>query len=126
MTTTDALVWLALNCYFEARGESFDGKKMIAHVVLNRAQRRNMNVADVIRESRQFSWYNSSVIPHIDNPAALFECFGATFKALMERLYGLDGYGADHYHADYVDPYWNDSMQAVKTVGNHIFYDSSG
>ena len=30
--------------------------------------------------------------------------------------------GADHYHADYIDPFWNDSMVLITTIGNHKFY----
>ena len=32
--------------------------------------------------------------------------------------------GADHYHADYIDPDWNDHMILVITIGNHKFYKS--
>jgi len=29
---------------------------------------------------------------------------------------------ATHYHADYVDPYWNQSMVRLTKIGRHIFY----
>jgi spore germination cell wall hydrolase CwlJ-like protein len=30
---------------------------------------------------------------------------------------------ATHYHADYVDPYWNRSMVKLAKIGRHIFYN---
>ena len=30
--------------------------------------------------------------------------------------------GADHYHADYCDPYWASSMKKTCTIGKHLFY----
>ena len=36
MTANDALRCMALNIYFEARGEPFLGKIAVGHVVLNR------------------------------------------------------------------------------------------
>jgi len=30
--------------------------------------------------------------------------------------------GADHYHADYVRPYWADSLTRTVKIGLHIFY----
>jgi spore germination cell wall hydrolase CwlJ-like protein len=29
---------------------------------------------------------------------------------------------ATHYHADYVDPYWNRDMVKLAKIGRHIFY----
>ena len=29
---------------------------------------------------------------------------------------------ADHYHADYVDPYWSDAAKVTVKIGRHIFY----
>ena len=30
--------------------------------------------------------------------------------------------GATHYHADFVYPYWADSLNRTTTIDNHIFY----
>ena len=30
--------------------------------------------------------------------------------------------GADHYHADYVNPYWAKSLTKTVVIGRHIFY----
>ena len=30
--------------------------------------------------------------------------------------------GADHYHADYVTPYWAKSLTKTVVIGRHIFY----
>ena len=30
--------------------------------------------------------------------------------------------GADHYHADYCNPYWASSLKKTCIIGKHIFY----
>ena len=30
--------------------------------------------------------------------------------------------GADHYHADYVNPYWSKDMNLTTIIGTHLFY----
>jgi len=66
MTANDALRCMALNIYFEARGEPFLGKIAVGHVVLNRIahSRYPSNACDVIRQGGerrrhrcQFSWW---------------------------------------------------------------------
>ena len=57
---------LALNVYFEARGEPFVGKLAVAHVVLNRMRDRRFPASacmvvkqggDRVRHNCQFSWW---------------------------------------------------------------------
>jgi spore germination cell wall hydrolase CwlJ-like protein len=117
------ILWLALNTYFEARGEPYEGKKMVAHVVLNRVRDRERSIQDVITESKQFSWYNGGVIPPVLEPNAFFECYSSAMDVLMnERFQGMSGHEVDHYHAVSVDPYWAEDMQLVTTIGKHKFY----
>jgi len=30
--------------------------------------------------------------------------------------------GSTHYHADYINPHWADSLHLIGRVGSHIFY----
>jgi N-acetylmuramoyl-L-alanine amidase len=62
----EEFICLALNDYFEARGESLAGRLAVAKVVMNRAmdKRYPKNVCAVIKQNKsrlsnrcQFSWY---------------------------------------------------------------------
>ena len=33
--------------------------------------------------------------------------------------------GADHYHANFIEPFWAPHMTLVTTIGNHKFYKSN-
>jgi len=121
----DWLFWLTINLYFEARGESNEGRIAICHVVLNRAQRRKQDVEEVIRASQQFSWYNGGSIPAIKSPQEMIKCAVSVVDAFAERLTGFTLHGADHYfNPSVVRPPWAASMALVKKIGNHEFYRS--
>jgi len=58
--TTAAATCLALNVYFEARGESYDGQKMIAEVTMERVYTDGFpkTVCGVVWEDGALSWTN--------------------------------------------------------------------
>ena len=131
MTGTD-LLWLALNAYHEARGESFDGQVAVCHVVLNRAAGRRKSVKETVLAPMQFSWANGGERPAIKDYAALEQCFRAADQAAnKERPQGSNLQGADHYYAAsgknaIGEPAWvkKGNMQQVARIGNHIFFRS--
>lgn len=121
---------LALNIYFEARGEPEDGRRAVAHVVLNRvADRRWPNTpCDVIAQGWpeagplcQFSWYCDG---RSDVPRAGAHWRDATRLADMvyQGLSRDPTGGAFWYHADYVAPWWSKHLQRGPKIGHHIFY----
>ncbi|MHA1153593.1 MAG: cell wall hydrolase [Alphaproteobacteria bacterium] len=121
---------LALNIYFEARGEPEAGQLAVGHVVMNRVASARFpdTVCDVIQQGGelrryrcQFSWW----------------CDGRSDKPLNKRLWeksaelALKVYwgrsadpteGALWYHADYVKPYWRSEYERGPKIGRHIFY----
>lgn len=121
---------LALNIYFEARGESEVGQLAVGHVVMNRvaSARFPSTVCDVIQQGGelrryrcQFSWW----------------CDGRSDKPRNKRLWEKSGElalkvywgqtadpteGALWYHADYVKPYWRKEFERGPKIGRHIFY----
>jgi hypothetical protein len=121
---------LALNIYFEARNEPEDGRRAVAHVVLNRvADRRWPNTpCAVIAQGWpeagplcQFSWYCDG---RSDVPRAGAHWRDATRLADMVyqgRSQDPTG-GAFWYHADYVAPWWRKHLQRGPKIGHHIFY----
>ena len=124
---------LALNIYFEARGEPETGQLAVGHVVMNRvaSARFPSTVCDVIQQGGelrryrcQFSWW----------------CDGRSDKPLNKRLWeksselALNVYwgrsadpteGALWYHADYVKPYWRKDFERGPKIGRHIFYSQA-
>lgn len=124
MPFLEAVFWLAMNLYNEARGESLAGKIAVAHVVLNRAEQKGKPVKAIVLEPMQFSWANGGARPAVKEYDALLECFQAAAHTLNERLEGKTLKGADHYHATYMSPFpsWAKSMKVIATIGNHIFY----
>lgn len=121
---------LALNIYFEARGEPEDGRRAVAHVVLNRVADRRWprTPCEVVSEGWpaagplcQFSWFCDGR-PDIPRPGASWK----DAKRLAELVYWGRSQdptgGAFWYHADYVNPWWSKRLQAGPKIGHHIFY----
>lgn len=119
------LLWFVLCIYFEARGEPFEGKVAVGHVIMNRVERRNASVVDIIKAPWQFSWMNPGVerTRVIKDFVALLECIKAANACINERLDGKDYFGADHYFGDYITrPTWAKDMKFVGKIGKHLFY----
>jgi spore germination cell wall hydrolase CwlJ-like protein len=128
--STEALRCMALNIYFEARGEPFLGKIAVGHVVLNRVAHRRYpsNACAVIQQGGerrryrcQFSWWCDGRSDQPRNDASWRE---AIFVAmLIHRGATKDPTGgALWYHADSVDPTWSRQKLRFAKIGRHIFY----
>lgn len=124
---SESMIWFVLCIFFEARGEPFEGKVAVGHVVMTRVERRDASVKDIVQAPWQFSWFNTNQRKNVafEDFGALPECFLAAMTVLGERLEGKDFFGADHFHANYVSPKWKDDYYYVGKRGNHLFYDSS-
>lgn len=125
-----ALMCLALNVYHEARSEPLQGQAAVAHVVLNRVAsgRWPDDVCSVVHQGYekgkfkcQFTWYCDG---KPDEPTEIL----AWAKSVLVANQVLIGvvpdvtYGATHYHARYVNPYWSASLSKTVTYGSHLFY----
>lgn len=151
LSMTDDTVCLALNMYHEARSESTAGMWAVSDVVINRVKSSSFpnTICEVIKQgptreswktSRfpdlpdserifypikrqcQFSWYCDG---KSDEPLELFSWQRAlelaTLMIKFDRGIGITD-GADHYHADYINPEWNNSMLLTAKIDNHVFY----
>lgn len=56
MTLPSILLCLSLTVFYEARGEPFDGKVAVAHVVINRSKSSGSGVCREVFKRGQFSW----------------------------------------------------------------------
>lgn len=119
--------------FHEAGIESLDGKEAVALVILNRAAKAGNNVCHVVNQSIvigtkrhcQFSY----VCMHERNPANTnanwVESLYVAKKVLRNdfNVFVFDLVGsADHYHANYVAPYWAKKMTFLAQIDTHLFY----
>ncbi len=121
MSFLEALLWLSLCVYHEARGEPQLGQQAVADVVLNRADNRGLSVREVVLQPSQFSWTHQ-IEPNEWTPRdaeAAVSCIKSSFKALLE---GDTTKGSTHYHNSSVTPYWTGTMELRLVVGSHRFY----
>ena len=121
---------LALNIYFEARGESRLGQRAVGHVVLNRVadKRFPATICEVVRqggENRrhrcQFSWWCDG---RSDDPEDRYAWDRS--KAMANLIYwGFDDdptYGALWYHTLDKRPIWRHALMRGPAIGSHVFY----
>lgn len=124
-----SLACLTEAIYFEARGEPFDGQVAVAEVVLNRvdSQYWPRTVCGVVNQGSerktgcQFSYTcdgSSRKVPNVPAARLARQIATVMLQGAPRRLTGH----ATHYHADYVDPSWNRTMETTAIIGRHIFY----
>jgi N-acetylmuramoyl-L-alanine amidase len=123
---------LALNIYFEARGEAAEGQLAVAMVTMNRMKSRHYpnSVCGVVWQKRQFSWTHDG---RSDRPTdkrawklaqkiALFtyQRYG-NLSARVRKVLDLTK-GALHYYApDLAAPYWAKVHSVTREIGGHVF-----
>jgi spore germination cell wall hydrolase CwlJ-like protein len=116
---------LAQNIYYEAGNQGKDGRLAVALVTMNRVEKNfSRSICSVVKQKTgsvcQFSWKCQSV----KKPDP-----GVYQKARETAIHVYLNYGnikditkgATYYHADYVNPGWNNLKQTAK-IGQHIFY----
>ena len=121
---------LALTIYFEARGESDEGKIAVGHVVMNRSSHPLFpdKVCAVVQQGGeklrfrcQFSWWCDG---RSDRPKE-WRAWEKS-KALARLIYWDYSpdptAGALWYHADYVRPRWRKDLSRGPKIGQHVFY----
>ncbi len=125
---TKQLNCLSYNIYYEARGESYEGKLAVAQVVLNRIKSKLFpdTVCGVVYQKNkhvcQFSWVCQPQMPPKNDTAWKESVFVAkkalTNSVVYDKIKQTD---ALFYHAKSVNPNWS-NLKRVDIVGNHIFY----
>jgi N-acetylmuramoyl-L-alanine amidase len=117
--------------YHEARGESVQGQRLVASVVLNRVKSKHYpgDVCSVVKQRKQFSHVDRTFQKVSEQSLAALGKHGKAqvAKSSYEALYGSvelpEKYdGSTHYHNLSVKPYWSSSMKQQGKEGNHVFY----
>ena len=114
-----AFLCLALNVFFESRGEPFEGQLSVAQVTMNRAGQDPAKLCKVVRAPKQFSW--TSRKRKQPSGDAWDQAQHVAGLAIQNDLPDLTN-GATHFHAKYVSPKWRHMLARTLTIGSHIFY----
>lgn len=114
------LLCAAINVYHEARGSTTEDQIAVANVVKNRVDdwRWPDDLCDVVWDDRQFSWTQDGLSDIPREEEAWIKSQYIAYMTLYNYVENPIG-EANHYHADYVQPYWSKS-QKVK-VGSHYY-----
>ena len=98
------------NVYYEARGETPDGQRLVARTTLNRA--KTSNVCTEVYKYKQFSW----TLQPQKRPNPI------TWAQVAKNVeFTIPG---DHYyfHNTSVSPKWARFYVLLEKEGNHVFY----
>jgi len=123
---------LALNIYYEARGEPLNGQFAVAAVTMNRVKSYKYpnTVCGVVWQRRQFSWTHDG---KSDRPtekrawhkaqslAKLVYSKYLSFQAKNNGAWDIT-LGALHYYSSSIDtPYWAKEKDVSARIGRHKF-----
>lgn len=138
-----ALMCLALNAYWEARNQSYEGMIAVNQVVMNRVESdlypnrickvvfqgptraswKDPKKEYPVKNRCQFSWYCDGKPDDVRNTDhdAWKQAVKSSIQVMVNAHDDLVD-GALWYHADYVNPKWTKDMIKTNTIDKHIFY----
>ena len=114
--------------YFEARGESPEGRKAVMEVILNRTNNPTKfpnTVCKVIKQKNQFSYLlNPDLTIH---EKQIYEQIKGEVHQHLLRVRLSDNYRvidpcSDHYDGTASKAHWIKNMTNPQQIGKHIFY----
>jgi Cell Wall Hydrolase len=116
---------LALNVYYEARGEQPEGQLAVAHVTLNRLRdaRFPKTVCKVVYQPGAFSW----TADRLNNAGGVHEEQAWQLAVVISQM-ALAGMtedptkGAVDFHATSIHPWWVADKEFIWQMGHHKFY----
>lgn len=127
-----AMQCLTAAIYYEAGGESIDGQRAVAQVVLNRARHPAFpaTVCGVVyqgveRAHCQFSFACDGALSRTPAVTGWSRAAQVAAAALSGGVYAPVGL-ATHYHTFAVAPAWNRAMVMTDMVGAHLFHRWKG
>jgi N-acetylmuramoyl-L-alanine amidase len=115
----EGVLWLTLNVYHEARGDTKTGQMAVAHVTLNRAMQKDLSLEDVVIAPYQFSWTFQKKTYLPTEPGSFLNCMKSAMRALVTD--DFTG-GATYYHHQDILPDWAGEMTYIDQYGQHKFY----
>jgi cell wall hydrolase len=132
-TLDRSLECLTQAVYYEARGESEDGQRAVAQVVLNRVRHPAYpnSVCGVVYQGSerltgcQFTFTCDGSMSAGIEPYAWERARRIAVAALAGGVYRPVGL-ATNYHTTAIRPYWAPTLTPQAVVGSHIFYRRPG
>lgn len=134
---------LAVNMYFEARGQGKAGMAAVGDVVFNRLRSGVFpdRICEVIYQGTrdasgkpilnkcQFSWFCDGLHHSVTDKDSFDQAYEVAYNQYLyrDKIPDITG-GATYYHADYVAPtngVWR-TAKPVRKIGAHIFYSGGG
>ena len=119
--------------YYEAASEGVEGQRAVAQIVLNRMRHPAYpsTVCGVVYQGSerpsgcQFTFACDGSLARVPVQSLWKQAQKIASQALAGHVFAPVGH-ATHYHADYVLPYWADSLDKSVQIGRHIFYRLKG
>lgn len=128
----DAITCLARTIYWEARGTSNAGMKVVANVVMNRVGHEGFpeTVCGVVKQGQekntcQFSWWCDGRPDDAKEDESYVIAKEITRKALNRQLEDKTN-GALYFHHRKVSPVWSKEYIKTAEVDEFLFYKPSG
>lgn len=114
----NSLLCLSLAVFHESRGEPERGQEAVAEVVLNRTEKRNKSVCQVVYEPNQFSWTKKQVVIPKDTKE-----WSACKQVAQKVLDGKPNHtnGAEYFYSKTIKvPH---KATNLTRIGNHVFFN---
>lgn len=115
--------------YFEARGQTVPGQIAVAEVIMNRvgSLRFPDSVCAVVNQGTGAKWrcqftYTCDGRPEVIGDRAAWARAGKLARVVLDGDAPDLTDGALYYHAQSVDPRWNDEMIETVSIGAHRFF----
>lgn len=117
------LYYLTEAIYFESRGESMDCQAQVGYVILNRVQKRNSSIKEIIYQPYQFSYTKDGKHERMTDEDS--RQVAQSIATLVLNGYAKDfTRGATHYYnPSMVDWRFKDDYEYVMTCGMHDFHE---
>lgn len=121
--TGNDLSCMACVIYYEARGESRQGRFAVGAVVLNRVEsgRFPKSICGVVFQRGQFSWINPAVRRGVKLNKAEWDSSVSIARQLLAERSQDPSNGALYFHNRRVAPSLGKHRQTTAIIGQHIF-----
>lgn len=132
VTRERALKCLTQAVYYEAASDGPEAERAVAQVVLNRVRHPGYpsSICGVVYEGSehagcQFTFACDGSLARPPVTVLWKQAQKVAGESLSGKVFAPVGH-ATHYHADYVLPYWADSLDKSVQIGQQIFYRLKG
>lgn len=119
--TGNQLSCMACVIYYEARGESRQGRIAVGAVVMNRVESGRFagSVCGVVFQRGQFSWINPNVRSSVRLNQAAWNDSVQVARQILAKQYSDPSNGALYFHHRSRSP--NNGKRTTAVIGQHIF-----